>query len=312
MTEFRGVDRVALIDSIGRAMNFLRGLELGGNTDAAIDLLREEEIPGKIARAENDEELADVMRNTGALPYLSQFGDVIAFHAAAEAADGKGHEAQDLYRDLTAWSAFFDETVKPDPDLRKEIQTHIVCRSLDRLAAADPAAQESGATRLHAVVSDVAGKDKDLAGWLEENVPVYQLLYGGELTPELSELMAKSTSAQDAAMQKALYAISGLPPQDEVLAAPKAMDLYNITLSNQEGAVPEARWMPHVQSARHVGRRHHDAEWLFIRVRVGLEHPAALPFRVPAVLDSPVVIGFRDLLAQEKRYLLLVCPRRSS
>ncbi len=249
MTDFRGVEKVALIDSIGRAMNYLRGLELGGNTDAAIDILQEEDIPGKIARAENNEQLADVMRTTGALPYLSQFGDVIAFHAAAEAADGKGHEVQDLYRDLSAWSAFFDETVKPDPDLRKEIQSHIVYSTLDRLTAADAAGQDCDA-RLHATVADVAKTSKPLAEWLEQNVPVYRLLYAGEPSPEVAELIEASNSVQGAALQKTLYEMSGLPPKGEVLAAPQAMDQYSITLENQAGAMPEARWMPHVQAAR--------------------------------------------------------------
>jgi hypothetical protein len=250
MTDFRGVQKEALIDSIDRAVDFLRGLDLGSNTGAALDLLRENDIPAKIAQAGNDEELANTMRDTGALPYLSQFHDIFAYHAAAEADGGKSHEAQDLYRDLMAWSAFFDETVKPDLTIQKEIHSHLVFRALDRLAEADTDIQEAGDARLSAAVLEIAKKDKNLAGWLEENAPVYRLLYGGEPSPELTDLMAASTPSQDACLQKALYAMSGLPPLDEVPAAPKAMDSYNITLSNQEGALPEARWMAHVQSVR--------------------------------------------------------------
>ena len=250
MTDFRGVQKEVLIDSIGRAMNFLRGLNLGGNTDAAIDLLREDDIPAKIAQAENDEELTDVMRNTGALPYLSQFHEIFSFYAAAEADGGKSHEVQDLYRDLMAWSAFFDETVNPDLTLQKEIQSHIVFRTLDRLEQADPGVQEASEAKLSAAVFDLAKKDKKLAGWVGENVPVYRLLYGGAPSPELMDLMAASTSSQEACLQKTLYAMSGLPPPEKVLDVPKAMDLYNITLNNQEGALPEARWMDHVQNAR--------------------------------------------------------------
>src|SRR5687768_13515924 len=70
--------------------------------------------------------------------------------------------------------------------------------------------------------------------------------------------------------------------------------------------------MPHVQGTRHVGRRHDDAVRYFVGVWIRFERPASLPFSVPASLDGPVVVSFRNLLTQEERYFLIICPRRTS
>src|SRR5215208_4378909 len=70
--------------------------------------------------------------------------------------------------------------------------------------------------------------------------------------------------------------------------------------------------MPHVQRPRNVGGRHDYAVGFLVGVRVGIENTATLPLSVPSALDGPMVVRFRNLLAHEKRYLLLVCPRRTS
>jgi hypothetical protein len=253
MTEFRGVEGEALIDSFIRAEKFLRGHDLGKATEEVLAAWDDSGVAAKIREAGSDQELANVMRQTKALPLLSLYQDLFAYHAAAEQADGENHEVQDLYRDLMAWSAFFDETAKPNPAVDKEVKSHVVIDTLNRLAAAGPDIGQACEEKLDTAVADIGRKDQKLADWLEVAVPVVRLLHRAEQTPELQRWLSTESPTQDVCLQKTLSGMCDIRPEEKLRSVPKAMEQYKVILSNQPEApsvMPPGQWMNHVRNVR--------------------------------------------------------------
>src|SRR5215204_2174229 len=67
-----------------------------------------------------------------------------------------------------------------------------------------------------------------------------------------------------------------------------------------------------MQSARNVRRWYDYAIGLLLGVRICIEHPAALPFFVPAALDGAVVVGFWYLCSTQGVFRQFLLRRRST
>ncbi|HTK84307.1 MAG TPA: hypothetical protein VL625_04405 [Patescibacteria group bacterium] len=249
MTEFRGVAKESLISSFTRAQNFLRDQNLGEATAEALKRIDRADAVTKITTAKDDKDLALQLRRTGVLPLLSHFGKVFETHAACESAEGKGHEMQDLYRDLSSWGAFFDETAPIDPQLDKEAGAHVIMRISSHIAGADATALREG--ELDTTVNALKDKNPVLSEWLEQVVPIYRLFGEAGDIASVNEMMQGTSTMQDSTVQGTLTGISGLQTE-QALAPGRAMRPYKATVSNQIGAqtLSGEEWIIHLLEIR--------------------------------------------------------------
>ncbi len=249
MAEFRGVTKESLIDSFKRAQNFLRDQNLGEATAEALQQIEAADAVAKLADAKDDKDLALQLRKTGVLPLLSHFGKVFEAHAACESAEGKGHEMQDLYRDLSSWGAFFDETAPLAPQLDKEAGAHVIMRVTSHIAGAEASTLHED--KLDKTVSSLKEKNPGLSDWLEQVVPIYRLFGETGDVASINEMMQGTTSAQDGSVQDTLKGISGLPTE-QLLAPGRAMQRYKVTVSSQADgkSLSGDEWVLHLLDVR--------------------------------------------------------------
>jgi hypothetical protein len=252
MADFRGVSKQAVLDSFVRASLFLRQSNLGQHTTEVLENWDKNGATTKIGAARNDKQMVEAMKESGALSSLSYYQDLFMYHAATERADGNDTQMQDLYRDLMAWSAFFNVSVSSNPDIGKEVRTHIVVDLLNRMAAAG-IDSESCREKLSDAVGEVEKKDKKLAEWLDSALPVTQLLYGAADASEFRQWLGGPSSNQGSCLQRTLYSVSNLPSEETVNAVPKAMEKYSVILSNQPDStrvMPKNQWDSHVETVK--------------------------------------------------------------
>jgi hypothetical protein len=252
MADFRGVSKEAVIDSFVRAGQFLKQLDLGVHTAEVLDGWDKNGAATKLGAARDDKKLAEAVKQTGALSNLSYYQDLFMYHAAVERADGSETQMQNLYRDLMAWSAFFDGTASPNSDIGREVRAHIVVNLLDRMNAAGIDA-DACHEKLAQTVGELKKKDGKLADWLDSAVPVAQLLHSSVEPTEFRQWLAGPSSNQTGCLQRALYGISNLPPEETVNAVPKAIDIYRVTMNNQPDSpnvMPDRQWAGYVETVQ--------------------------------------------------------------
>ncbi|HTK84303.1 MAG TPA: hypothetical protein VL625_04385 [Patescibacteria group bacterium] len=222
---YRGVDREAVTDSLHRAVDFIQACHLGPASDKLVGSVMEICKPFEmLPTASDDRTMAAIMNASRASYMVGRFHDLFAHHARAERSEGKTDgPAQQLYRDLCAWDAFYG--MKPGEEIAGEITDHVI---VDCLALVEKQEGGLGSERAHHRIKKAFKDYRETAEWLERIVPILQIMDTKEGREDIVNFIRGEDVWDKAVLQKALYDITGYGRADAALEVPHAFRRYAI------------------------------------------------------------------------------------
>lgn len=238
MPSYRGVDKKDIVDSVRRAVTYLKSLNLGPVTAKTIERVLSPSRIDMIDRARTDADLRKVIADTNIVTALIMFMKVLRFHALTDPPGPAGRESEALgiYRKLHSWGAFPAGENAVTSLMEPEFRAHLMPRSLGILAAMDDEADAAAQKRLEAFVSGLRGAEIDhgekgeRARWLIDSVPlIINLTKIGGMEEEIRDVLDANPKASYV-VPDALEVMLNLNAREEALGVEPAIRPYRLAL----------------------------------------------------------------------------------
>lgn len=149
--KYLGTDQSDIVKTLKNAEDFIRALNLGPETEQALDSRLARGAYTKIENAQSEASLSDAIRESGLTEQYRRMSDIFRYHAATEK-DGK---IQTLFNDLAAFGTFNGMTTHEYRASDAEEQLYLMTRY------AEHHAKSGNQSVLQTVIDGFAERNKD-------------------------------------------------------------------------------------------------------------------------------------------------------
>lgn len=235
MTDYRGVSKQAVVQSLQDAERFLRSLNLGPVITEKLDEWVSGDPFTKIQAATDRHEVAQAMRDTGSSKMFPRLGELLRYHALVDTENA----GRKVYTDLCRWGGLSAATSTNYSPVDMAQDVYLITEYAKLAEGQLRVGPLAYGTRFCNVLDETRNRQPEVAAELEARVhSLVEKAGKGDDQGIADEVLENGLRLRNSVKQ-ALFYITGLSQDVQFLNEPQVFTRYGIAVDSEKYATNE-------------------------------------------------------------------------